>query len=506
MANRIVNNNSADFMERKPKLGSFSRETQRISFSVLSKDDLEAIHWATLAVLEQTGYRIYSEKCLKLLDEAGCRVNYKDQTALIPSHLVEEALRKKSRVVTLCARNSKYDAKLDGRHVYISTDGNGTRTIDLKTGKRRPSVKDDIAKAAVIADALDTVRVFWPLVSSQDTPAHVRHLHDLDAALTNTEKHVQFETTISAEEARCQIDMAAAVVGGREKLKKRPIVSSVHCSTAPLQQDGGSMEGALEFAKAGLPVAFYSMPQAGATGPVTLAGSLTVGNAEVLGGLVLAQLASPGAPVIYGTGGAAFDMKFCCRTGGSPEQGLFSAAVGELARYYGLPSVVGGFVSTAKEPSGQACYEKMISGVPQVLSGCSIIVGIGLIEDCNTLPFEELVIDDEIVKMVFRLAQGVRVDDAALALDLIHKVGPGGNYLAERHTLEHLREEQFIPELTDRRSYEAWLRNGAKDIVKRAREKVKAILGEHKPEPLEKDVQREIQSIMKRASKDLANR
>lgn len=483
----------------------FSRETQKISFSVLSKDNLKAIHWATLDVLERTGIRVYSEKCLKMLDEAGCRVDYKNRSALIPSHLVEEALRKKRGAITLYARNSKYDVKLDGRHVYISTDGNGTNTIDLETGRRRPSIKNDIAKSAVIADALDTVNVYWPLVTSQDTPPHVRHLHDLEASLTNTEKHVQFETTVSPEEARYQIDMAAAVVGGKKELKKRPIVSSVHCSIAPLQHDGGSAEAALEFAKAGVPISFYSMPQAGATGPATLAGSLTVANAEVLSGLVMAQLTSPGAPVIYGTGGAAFDMKACRRTGGSPEQGLFSAAVGELARYYGLPSVAGGFVSTAKEPGGQACYEKMISGIPQVLSGCSIIIGVGLIEDCNTLPFEELIVDDEIVKMVFRLAQGIEVKGDALALDLIHKVGPGGNYLAERHTLEHFRKEQFIPDLTDRRPYETWLRDGAKDVVKKAKEKVKTILEKHQPEPLEKDVQREIQDVIKRADQGLAN-
>ena len=484
----------------------FSRETQKISFSVLSKDELEAIHRATLDVLERTGVRVYSEKCLKMLDEAGCSVDYKNRSALIPSHLVEEALEKKRGAITLFARNPKYNMKLDGRHVYICTDGNGTNTIDLETGRRRPSIKDDIAKSAVIADALDTVDVYWPLVSSQDTPSHVRHLHDLEASLANTEKHVQFETTVSPEEARYQIDMAAAVVGGKKELKKRPIVSSVHCTIAPLQHDKGSVEAALEFAKAGVPISFYSMPQAGATGPVTLAGSLTVANAEVLSGLVMAQLASPGAPVIYGTGGAAFDMKACCRTGGSPEQGLFSAAVGELARHYGMPSVAGGFVSSAKEPGGQACYEKMISGVPQVLSGCSIIIGVGLVEDCNTLYFEELVIDEEIVKMVFRLAQGIEVSDETLALDVIRKVGPGGNFLAEKHTLDYLTKEQFIPELTDRGSHEAWLKHGAKNIVDKAKERVRIILEKHRPEPLERDVQKEINGIINRADKDLAKK
>lgn len=143
-------------------------------------------------------------------------MDYKNRSASIPSHLVEEALRKKRRVITLCARNPNYDAKLDGRHVYISTDGKGTNTIDLETGRRRPSKKDDIARSAVIADALDTVNVFWPLVSSQDIPPHVRHPHDLEVSLTNTEKHVQFETIMSPEKAKFQIDMAAAVWEARK--------------------------------------------------------------------------------------------------------------------------------------------------------------------------------------------------------------------------------------------------------------------------------------------------
>lgn len=208
---------------------------------------------------------------------------------------------------------------------------------------------------------------------------------------------------------------------------------------------------------------------------------------------------------MYGTGGAGFDMRTGAWTGGSPERALISAAAGELARYYNLPSLVGGFVTSAKVPGAQACYEKLISGISQVFSCCDMIAGIGLLDNCTTLSFEQLLIDEEIVKMTFRLAQGIEVKDQTLALDLIHKVGPGGNYLAERHTLEHLRKEQFIPDLTDRRSYEAWLGDGAKNVVKKANERVKTILEKHRAEPLEKDVQREIRGIIKKAGKDLAS-
>jgi len=481
----------------------FPRENQRVNFSVLSREDLEKIHKATIDVLEAAGLKITSRKCLKILEEKGCKVDYKRQVALFPSYLVEEALKKTGKNITLCARNPKYDVILDGNHVYITTDGNGTQTFDLETGERRTSTKEDIAKSAIISDAIDVVDIYWPMVSAQDYPAHVRHLHDLEASLANTEKHVTFETTMSPKEARYQIEMAAAILGDEKKLRKRPLISSLHCTSAPLQMDGNSMEAALEFSKAGIPVMFFGMPQPGATGPVTLAGSLVVNNAEVLGCLALTQLVCPGAPVIYGAGIAAFDMKTLKRAGGGPEHGLTGAAAAELARYYGMPSIVGGFVSTAKTPGAQACYEKFASGFPPVFSGCGMIAGIGLLDDCTTLAFEEILIDAEIAKIVFRIAQGIEVNDNTLALDIIHKVGPGGNFLAERHTLANLRKEHFIPELTDRRSFEAWLKDGRKDLVTIAREKVKAILQKHQVQPLEKGVQKEIKNIIKRAEKDL---
>ncbi len=481
----------------------FPRETQRITFSVLAKDDLEAIHWATLDVLETTGVRIYSDKCLKILEEAGCPVSYERYSAVIPSYLVEETLRKCNRTIRLCARDSKYDASLDDRHVYITSDGNGTATFDLDTGQRRPSKKEDIVKSAIISDALDVVHIYWPMVSSQDVPSHIRHLHDLEASLANTEKHVTFETTMHPKEAQYQIEMAAAIVGGRKELRRRPLISSLHCTSAPLQMDGRCLEAALEFAKAGVPIMFMGMPQLGATGPVTLAGSMVVSNAEVLSCIAATQLACPGASVVYSGSGAAFDMKALMRAGGGPEHALTCAAFGQMARYYGLPSIVGGFVSTAKRPGAQASCEKLTSGFPAVFSGCDMIAGIGLLNDCTTLAFEELVIDAEIARVVFRLAQGIEVNDNTLALNLIRKVGPGGNFLAEKHTLHYLRKEHFIPELSDRRSYESWLKDGEKDTVEKAREKTKTILRKHQPKPLEKEVQRELKDIISRANSDL---
>lgn len=475
-----------------------------LSCRILSKESLDTIHYATLEVLEKTGVIVESDKALKILEETGCTVDYKKHIALIPPHLVKEALMRKPKNVVLYARNPKNNVRLDGRHMVFCTDGSGAHTLDPKTGVRRASTKEDIATSAKIADYLDVIGEYWPMVTSRDVPAHVRVLHDLDAALNNTEKHVEFETTTTPEEAKFQIEIAASVVGGKEKLKRRPIISSCHCTVAPLRHAKGPTEATIEFAKAGVPVYFLPMPQAGATGPVTLAGSTVIANAESLSGLVIIQMAAPGAPMTYSSEGSNFDMKLMRWASGNPEYGLLTAVASELGKYYEMPSSAAGFTTDAKIPGAQACYEKAITGTLPVFVGYDIVGGLGLLDACTIFTPEQLIIDAEIAKMLVRLAQGIEVNDETLALDLIHKVGPGGHYLAEKHTLEHLEKEHFMPEVSDRRSYEAWKKAGSKTVVEAAREKAKEILKKHQPTPLEKGVQKEVKEIIKRAEKELA--
>jgi trimethylamine--corrinoid protein Co-methyltransferase len=467
---------------------------------------LDTIHYATLEVLEKTGVIVESDEALKILEEAGCTVDYRKHLALIPPYLVKEALMRKPKNVTLSARNPKNDIRLDGRHSFLCTDGSGMYTIDPKTGERRASTKEDLSMSAKIADYLDVIGVYWPMITSQDVPAHVRVLHDLEASLANTEKHVMFETTITPDEARFQIEMAALVAGGKDELKKRPVVSSCHCSISPLKHAKGPTEAAIEFAKAGVPVYFLPMPQAGATGPMTLAGSTVVSNAESLSGLVIVQMVAPGAPMLYSSEGSNFDMKTLRWCAGSPECGLLTAVSNELAEYYEMPSTSAGFTTDAKMPGAQACYEKAVTGALPVFAGYDIVGGLGLLDACTVFTPEQIIIDAEIGRMLHRLAQGIEVNDETLALDLIHKIGPGGNYLASKHTLKHLEKAHYMPEISDRRSYETWKKAGSKTVVEVAREKAKEILEKHQPTPLEKDIQKEIGQILKRAGKELAKR
>jgi trimethylamine--corrinoid protein Co-methyltransferase len=471
----------------------------------MTTGDLEKIHNATLHILERVGVQVNSHLCRKLLRNCGCDVDERYRIARIPSHLVKEALMKKSTSITLAARNPRYDAPQDLEHSYMTASGNGAVTVDFDTRERRPSIKEDVATSSKIIDALDNVHIHWPMVTSTDQNPEVARLHDLDASLNNTEKHVMFETGVTMSDAVFMSRMSYIAAGGEKEFRKRPITSALQCTFAPLQHDAGVTDAGIEFARNGLPVVWFCMPQLGATGPATIAGSMVVGNAEVLSALVMTQLAVPGAAVIYGLGIAPLDMKTLIRAGGSPEHAICSAIGTELAHYYRMPSCVG-VSSTAQSPGDQACVETFTGVSAPLLAGADSMCGIGLLEDGTCLHLEEIVIEDEIVAVLARLCRGEIVDDDALALEVIEKVGVGRNFLAERHTLRHTKEDFFMPSLIDRRSYDAWSEDGSKSVVDRAREKVKWILKNHEVPPLEKDVREALRNTMKEAARSTISR
>lgn len=467
---------------------------------VLDKRAVLMIHQAALEILERTGVAVRSERVQKMLCEAGCTVDKKSAIVKFPESLVTEMARKNDRAVTFYGRTRKHDARLDFEHVYICSDGNGTETMDFDTRQRRASTKADVAKSAFVADALPSHGVNWPNVTAQDVPQGTRHIHDLQASLENTEKHITLATNTTRWEVQDVIQLAAAAVGGQEELRRRPIISSIHTSASPLQIEGEGLEAGLEAADAGLPICFYVMPSPGATGPATLAGSVAVAVAEALAGNIIFQLHRPGTAYVFSCGIANLDMRTSTRAGGGPEHGLTSAAFAQMAHHYGFPALVGGFVTTSKEPDEQAAYEKFASAVTPILAGADMIAGIGLIEDCRTLWLEQLVIDDEIARIIARMARGIDVDEETIALDVIHRVGVGRDYLGQRHTLAHFRTEHFIPVVTDRYSYDTWLAKGSKSIVERAGEEVRRILREHSVEP----VPREVGEVARRLVKERA--
>ncbi len=311
------------------------------SMNTLTGDDLEQIHAATLAVLQSTGIYVDHDEALSILGEGGCWVNRKTKVVRFPQHLVTEAIAQCPSHILLAGRDSAEDFMMGGRKVGFTPFNTAALTQDLETGETRKSTLEDVRNMAILCDALEHVDVASPPVSAEDMPASSYDLHGLAVTLPNTTKHVCTDAE-SGERCEKMIEMAAAIVGGKDELKSRPIVSFGVCPTSPLQLIHECCDVIISSAKNWMPINVLSMALSGATAPMPLAGTLVVHNAEVLSGIVLAQLTNPGTPIIYGSSTTTFNMKIATATVGAPEMGMISAAVAELAHYYDVPCYVGG--------------------------------------------------------------------------------------------------------------------------------------------------------------------
>ncbi len=471
---------------------------------ILNDQDLEKIHQATLKVLEKVGVRFPSEKALKVFAEAGAKVDFKNRNVRIPSDLLMDALAKAPRSYTFASRDDQdLDLYFDGSKTYFGTDGTGTKTIDLETRKRRASTKKDVEMMAIISDYLPSISFYCALVSAQDVPSKVIPLHELEAGFANTEKHIQTETTEDERVARYAVEMATVIAGSSEALRKRPVLDCFVCTIAPLGQDKGGIESALVLAGAGIPVGFMAMPSLGTTSPASMASAMVIGNAEVLSAMCLIQLAYPGAPVYYSfipgvanpyTGGFVL---------GAPQKTVLNAAGVQLGHYYNVPVLSGAFGATdAHEPDRwQAGMEVSRGPLSVCLVGADFSVGLGLLETFTLLYPEKILFDNEIFNSVKAITEGVRVDSETLAIDEIIAVGPGGHFLGREYTRKKLRElwqpgivHQWSPEKRDFCNP----RDAAVD-------KIKWILENHKPKPLDEKVKEELKRIIKTAEKELCS-
>lgn len=436
----------------------------------LSADQVEEIHVASLRVLETTGLLVRDPEILHLLGKSGCRVEPERDLARIPSDLVLEALRQSPRVVTLCGRDSGHDLALGDGCVYARTPGGATQLLDPETGTVRDATKGDVADCVRLADGLPNIHgISMCQVVPLDVPRHQMDIHSAEASFANTRKHL-FYVCHNEESIDAVIEMAAALVGGVEALKARPIISPLCESTSPLTLAHDQAKVLKRFAASGLPLRLHAHPMAGLTSPVTLAGELVVTNAEVLGMLVIAQCVAPGVPVVYGMSSSVPDMTTGKNLAGAVEIGLLGAAVGQLARRYGLPSSVSSGID-AMAPGAQAMLERLMTALPPILAG------VNLINLCTTggkMVFspEQLVIDDETMRWIGRYLRGIRVSDEALALDLIAAIGPGGFYADQEHTAQQFRQELLHTGLIRGGGSE-----GATELRERARQKVREILG-----------------------------
>ncbi|ATW27380.1 trimethylamine methyltransferase [Candidatus Formimonas warabiya] len=315
--------------------------TRGFGLKMFSEDELYAIHLATLQVLERTGIKVESEEALEIFDAGGAKVNKQTHLVKFPAYIVEDAIRSAPSKVVLNARNPVHNVILEGKRVHFTNFGEGIMVIDPFTGAYRKSTKQDCANAALICDALDEVDVILRAVAAHDVFVPTHALHEMEVCFHNTSKPV-FNGGVNARLAEYLFQMGAAVCGGMDKFKERPILSLNVCPTSPLQLTSHCTDAIIKCAEYGVPVNILSMAMAGGSSPVTLGGTLVTHNAEVLSGVILNQLTRKGAPVIYGSSTTMMDLKTTTAPVGAPELGMINAAVAALAQYYLLPSWVAG--------------------------------------------------------------------------------------------------------------------------------------------------------------------
>jgi len=459
----------------------------------LDSNELGSIHSSTLEILERTGVRVDEENALKLLKDAGATVDFKSRIVKIPRRLIEEVTKKARKNVTLCGRDPKHDVVLGEGKVHIMTESTGINVLDMDTGEVRTATKKDIEDSARLADALENINIYSIMVDALDYPEPIMSLEEIDAMFNNTTKHID-TGALGTEMSMDMIRMAAAVAGGFEELKKRPIIDFMQTPVSPLIHERKNTEGIIQCAKYEVPIIILNMAQAGGTAPMTLAGLMCVVNAEILSGMLIAYLVNPKVPLVYGTTSVVLNQRFSSGPSifGLMEEALISSATAQLAKYYGFGCVTGaGFGAHTTTDSREVGFLAALSMVFPALMGADILYGVGLIDEAKTLAYEELVIGNEVAGMVFRGNRGFEVNEETLAKDVISKIGQGGNFLYEKHTLTHLAKEVFIPKIFDSPRL--------KDVLQTARAKAKEIMSTHRPEPLDKDVKEQLRSIIKEA-------
>ncbi len=466
----------------------------KLKLEILTPAEVKMIHDATLQIIEKVGVRFPSKRALEIWQSCGAKVDFEKKIVWVKPHIIEDALKQAPPMYELAARDPQQDLPLDGNHVFVGTDGCGVEVIDIQSGQRRMSKLSDVRDISRIADATEEVAFHWVPVSAQDMPAETRGLHEIKTIWENSTKHVQTESIYNEHEAKAAIEMASLIVGGKKNLRRRPVLSLMQCTAPPLGHDGGSVDAALLAAEAGIPTGFMTMAACLTTGPATLAGNLAVGNAEVVTGTALLQLAFPGAPVFYAAAQTASDLRSGAYTGGGPEDFLFGAATNILADFYNIPLSMGSFATGAKEPNWQAGIENSLSTFMASIVMSDMLLGVGFLHGSRIWSFAEMMMDCEIFSIIHKTMQGIVVDEETLALDTIAAVGPGGNFLSQKHTRQHMRE-LFLPEFMDRRPYNEWetRKDDARDW---ALAKARKILAEHQPDPLDPKISSEMAKII----------
>ncbi len=464
---------------------------------VLEQRDLEAIHTATLEVLNKTGVLVNSEEALSLLARKNdLVVDQKTRIVRMPESVVMEAVKS-------CKKNFKFHARSE-KNTFDVVDGTtkmgpGAECvyyIDPDTGKAANATLADGIKCCRLLDAMDSIKIAYVPTHISDVPDDVRRIVSMMTGLVHSSK-CTYGGSVDKNDVETAMRLGEAFYGDREELRKRPLFCGYVDPISPLSHEHTMLEALLGYSAMDMPVFVTVMALAGGTAPASLAGLLVQQNAEVLSSIVIASCVTKSPKIIYGSVSCPLDMRTGMAATGAPEFSLIGVSAIQLAKFYGLPSNMG-VQSDSKLPDAQAAHEKAFAALAAAAAGADFSdLFYGAIEAFNTYSPIQLIIDDEIASNALRFAQGIEVNDETLSVDLIKKVGPMGSFLKQKDTMLRFRKEHLQPKVADRWTRTKWISSGAKDENARAKERMKSILASHTPEPLEPEVRKNLDALLR---------
>lgn len=464
----------------------------RHQYKPLTADEVEQIHQTSMRVLEEVGFEVQEKEALAMFENAGAVVDSETRVVRVNESQVKELISSAPEQVTLYGRSEEHDCILGAGNVYFATGGTALNILDWDTGEARPAQLQDLVEVVRIVDQLDNIHAMLLPTYPNELSVEDVDVNRFFAGLCYTNKHIMggIYTSQGIDDV---IAMAEKVAGGPEALKERPFISMIACGISPLRFDSKYGAYMIKLAKKGIPAAVPVEPLCGATSPVTLAGTLVIQNCDALINVMVTQMASAGAPVIYGSVATSVNLHDVSYLGGPVESGMLNAATAQLAQYYGFPYYSTAGISDSKTLDNQCGYETAVNNLLVAMAGGDFIHdSAGLMEFATTVSKEKLVIDNEILGMVSRAVKGIDVNEQTLAFDAIKAAGPGGNFVTNRHTRRFMHKEHYRPTLSDRRKRELWVEAGSKRAAARAHDKVADLLGQEPRYYLDESLRQEL--------------
>jgi len=471
----------------------------RLKLEILTKEEMNMVHQESLRILSEKGLRYLDREGLEILADAGAEVDFDKEMAKLPPELVEDSLKKTPSSFNLYNRDGSLAMTMEGDKTYYGGGGFATYFDDYEKNDIRYCTFEDMRKQFIVGDYLKNYEFMHGNCYPADVPRITSDRHMWALGFTTQTKHLIIDT-YGRDSIKDVINMAIAIRGSLEEIQKRPIFCVDGTTLSPLTIDKNQVQHMIEAARNRLPIAVHAGAIGGGTSPVTLAGTITQCNAEVLGAITLVQQTHPNTPFLAGSWARHLEMKKGNLCLGSPEFGLMVSAHAQMGQYYDIPTRGGGLLTDSHIPDCQNGWEKVFTCLTLTLAGLNFVSGMGLNGNENTMSLESLVIDDQIVDYCKRFIAGIDVSPQKIAADLIMKVGPGGSFLGEDHTLEYFREEILEAPMSNRETaYEQWIGKGGLDTRQRAHKKVEEILATHEPPKLDAAVEKEIWDIVKAA-------